>query len=166
MNSRIKNLVYCALGACFISISAQLTFMVPISVVPITLQTLAVYIIGSVYDSKKAVNSCLVYLLLGAIGLPVFAGFSGGLATLFSPTGGYLISLPIMAFNISKLSNYKITGLIVGTIACYVLGTIWFMVLMQMPLWSSLLLCVFPFIPGDIIKMILSLFVTKRLKKV
>lgn len=165
MNTKVKSLIYCSLGACMIAIGAQLTIVLPMTVVPITMQTLAVYIIAYLYERKQAVLACLIYLLLGAVGLPVFAGFSGGIFSLAAPTGGYLIALPVMAFVISTLLKRKILALIVGTIVCYTLGTLWFMWYMKMALLPALTLCVFPFLIGDTLKIVLTCLITKRIRK-
>lgn len=165
MNTKVKSLIYCSLGACLIAIGAQLTIILPMTIVPVTMQTLVVYILSCLYERKLAILSCLIYLLLGAVGLPVFAGFSSGLFTLIAPTGGYLLGLPIMAGVIARLKKQKIFALILGTMVCYTLGTIWFMISMKMPLFPSLTLCVFPFIIGDTFKIILTYLITKRIKK-
>lgn len=148
-----------------IAIGAQLTIVLPISVVPITMQTLSVYIIACLLERKQAVLACLIYLLLGAVGLPVFAGFSGGIFALAAPTGGYLAALPIMALVIGKMLKRKVLALIVGTVVCYTFGTIWFMFSMQMALLPALTLCVFPFLIGDTLKIILTCLITKRIRK-
>lgn len=166
MNRKVKSLVYSALGACIIAVAAQITIVIPITLVPITMQTLAVYFIGCIYERKTAVLSCFVYLLLGAIGLPVFAGFSAGIPALISPTGGYLVALPIMAWVINSLSHNKWLALILGTVVCYCLGTLWFMFIMKVSLVPALSLCVLPFLLGDLFKIIIAGFLVKRIKKV
>ena len=129
------------------------------------MQTLSVYVIACLYERKQAVLACLIYLLLGAVGLPVFAGFSGGIFSLIAPTGGYLVALPVMAFVIGKLLKRKSIALIVGTIVCYTLGTLWFMFCMKMTLLPALTLCVFPFLIGDTLKIVLTILITKRIRK-
>lgn len=148
-----------------IAVGAQLSIVLPMTVVPITMQTLSVYVIACLYERKQAVLACLIYLLLGAVGLPVFAGFSGGIFSLIAPTGGYLVALPVMAFVIGKLLKRKIIALIVGTIICYTLGTLWFMFCMKMALLPALTLCVFPFLIGDTLKIVLTILITKRIRK-
>jgi len=78
------------------SFSAQVS--VPLEPVPFTLQTLLVLLTGAFLGSRNGAISMLLYLAMGSIGLPVFAGFSFGFATLFGPTGGYLIAFPFAAF--------------------------------------------------------------------
>ena len=124
-------MLYCALFACLIAILAQIQIALP-TLVPITLQTLGVYLVSLLLKPKLAFISTLVYVFMGAIGLPVFGGFSGGLASLLGPSGGYIFSFPIMALVIAlivkrneKLS-FKIIALIIGTAVCYLIGTLWF----------------------------------------
>ena len=118
--------------ACITAILAQIRFTLP-SLVPITLQTLGIYLIGLVLKPKIAFISSLIYILMGAIGLPVYSGFSAGLSTILGPTGGYIFSFPITALIISYLVHYRSTtifkfgALILGTIICYLIGTLWFM---------------------------------------
>ena len=88
--------------ACITAILAQIRFTLP-SLVPITLQTLGIYLIGLVLKPKIAFISSLIYILMGAIGLPVYSGFSAGLSTILGPTGGYIFSFPITALIISYL---------------------------------------------------------------
>lgn len=165
MNKKVRNLVHCAIGAGIISVAAQIAITLPISLVPMTLLTLAVYIISLIYTPKNAVITCLTYILLGFIGLPVFAGFSGGASTLVSPAAGYLISLPLMAYTISVLKQKPIISLLLGTVVCYMFGTIWFMFVTKMELIPSLMMCVIPFLIGDLFKIIISLAIFKKMPK-
>ena len=96
-NTRTKDLTIIALMAAVTVIMAQIAIPMPAGV-PMTLQTLAVTLAGVILGAKRGAISMLIYLLLGAVGLPVFSGFRGGLAMLVGPTGGFLISFPIMAF--------------------------------------------------------------------
>ena len=102
MNTKVKNMLYCALFACLIAILAQIQIALP-TLVPITLQTLGVYLVSLLLKPKLAFISTLVYVFMGTIGLPVFGGFSGGLASLLGPSGGYIFSFPIMALVIALI---------------------------------------------------------------
>jgi len=97
MNAKTPTLTSIALMAAVTVIMAQIAIPMPAGV-PMTLQTLAVTMAGVILGAKRGAVSMLIYLLLGAVGLPVFSGFRGGLAMLVGPTGGFLISFPIMAF--------------------------------------------------------------------
>ncbi|KRM86479.1 biotin transporter BioY [Lacticaseibacillus thailandensis] len=88
---RIRTLTYVALGAALMAVTAPLT--VPLGPVPLTLQTLMVPLVVGLLDRRSGMGAVLVYILMGAVGLPVFAGFTGGLSHLVGPTGGYLVGL-------------------------------------------------------------------------
>lgn len=162
--------VTCALFAALTAICAQ--FSVPIGPVPISLATFAVYLSGSVLGGAGGAVSQAVYVLLGAAGLPVFAGFRGGLQAIFGPTGGYLAGYVICAW-ITGLMGRRfgrrplmlVASMVLGTTALYFLGTAWFLFLTKRTLWESLTLCVFPFLPGDAAKIAVTAFVAPRLGK-
>ena len=163
-------MLYCSLFACLMAILAQLQISLP-TLVPITMQTLGVYIIGAVLKPKLALISTLVYVLMGAIGLPVFGGFSGGIASLLGPSGGFIFSFPIMALSISLIISRQksilaqIIAMIIGTAVCYFIGTLWFMYVTDAHLISALTMCVIPFLPGDTLKIIIALIISNRLTK-
>lgn len=160
---KVKDLVYCALGACLIAVAAQITITLPITIVPVTLQTFMIYLLGLIYAPKKAMLTAVIYLILGAVGLPVFAGMSGGFTALVSPSGGYLLSYPLMIAVISLLTKQKYLGMILGTMVCYGIGTIWFMFITKMDLMASLTMCVIPFLLGDTLKIVIAGTIVKKL---
>ena len=134
--------------------------------VPISLATFAVMLAGVLLGGSLGAISQLIYVLLGAVGLPVFAGWTGGLGNILGMTGGYIIGyipcawltgLIYKKFGSKAKKSVKILfmvlGMVAGTIALYVIGTAWFMFVTGMNLTSSLAACVIPFIPGDFIKM-------------
>lgn len=163
-------MVYCSLFACILSILAQIKIDLPIGV-PITLQTLGIYLIALYLKPKLAFITTLTYLLMGIIGLPVFHGFKGGIGILLGPTGGYIFAFPFTALLISYLVYnknsliIKIISLIIGTCLCYFIGTLWFVFISDNSLLAALSMCVIPFIPGDIVKMIIALFLINKIKK-
>lgn len=170
MENNVKQMTLCGLMTCLLIVCAQLTIALP-SLVPITLQTLAVYLIGLMLKPRYALLSTLCYILMGAIGLGVFAGMSGGIAVLAGPAGGFLFSFPIMAFVISLIA-YKseslvtwLIALLVGTLICYGIGTIYFIYVTRSALSAALMSCVIPFLPGDALKIIVALILNKKLKK-
>ena len=156
-------MVVTALMAAVTCILAPLS--VPIGPVPISLTNFAIYLSLYLLDWKKGTLSYLIYLLLGLVGLPVFSGFTGGLAKLAGPTGGYIIGFIPMAIIsglvIEKYNNriFQFVAMVLGTAVCYVLGTAWFCVIMDVGIAAALGMCVIPFIPGDIAKIILALMV-------
>ncbi|MBU3186742.1 biotin transporter BioY [Clostridium estertheticum] len=144
----------------------------PIGIVPISLTNLAIYFSVYVLGQKRGTLSYIVYLFIGLVGLPVFSGFSGGFTKLFGPTGGYLIGFIFMAFIsgifIDKFSN-KIymcfLGMILGTIVTYIFGTAWLAYQLNMTFNASLAVGVLPFIPGDIVKMVIGSLIGPQIKK-
>ena len=153
-----------ALCAAVICILGPLSIQIPISPVPISLGILgiflAVYINGWLYGTL----SVLIYLLIGFAGVPVFTGFTAGITKLAGPTGGYMIGyipLALLAgFFITKFENkipLHVLGIILGTLVCYAFGTAWLAVSLKMSLPAALMAGVVPYIPADIIKMIIAI---------
>jgi biotin transport system substrate-specific component len=149
---------------------------VPIGAVPISLTNLVVYFAVCLLGTKYGTISYIVYLALGAVGLPVFSGWQGGLAKLAGPTGGYLIGFIFMAlisgiFLEKSKGNRLMTGLgmVLGTLVDYLLGTIWFVIITKSTLWGALCICVFPFLIGDALKILVAVLlgfvVRSRLKE-
>ena len=144
---------------------------IPIGPVPISFTNLAIYLSLYLLGWKKGTISYLIYLLLGLVGLPVFSGFTGGPAKLAGPTGGYIIGFIAMAIIAGLVIDHfhqpwlQLIGMIVGTIICYVLGTAWFCFEAKSTVSGALSICVFPFIPGDLIKMIIAMLIGPAIKK-
>lgn len=173
-HNKTLSMTYMAIFAALIAICSWIS--IPSSV-PFTMQTFAVFLTCGLLGGKRSTVTVLVYLLLGAIGLPVFAGFSGGLGALFGMTGGYLLGfvfIGLVTWLFEKLFGKKapvlIAALVVGLIVCYAFGTAWFMFMYtknvgSIGLTGVLGMCVFPFIIPDLIKMALALILTNRLKK-
>ncbi|MDO5022376.1 MAG: biotin transporter BioY [Eubacteriales bacterium] len=146
-----------ALFVALIAICSQIAVPLP-SGVPINLALLAVYLCALIMPLKYSLATVGVYLLLGLIGVPVFAGLKAGPAALFGKTGGYLIGYLLCAAVIGifrlKLSSFLKRAIVmaIGLIVCYTFGTAWFMHLTGLGLKESLGYCVIPFLPGDAIK--------------
>lgn len=151
-------------------IMAQISIPMPLGV-PMTMQTFAVTLVAVVLGAKRSAISMGIYLLLGAIGLPVFASFNGGLQVLVGPTGGFLLSFPLMAFVIGYGVRYRrkkkgmfTLFLILGTALNYAVGLVMFCLLMKASLITGLMACVVPFIPTAIIKAILGSWLGFKIK--
>lgn len=138
---------------------------VPIGVIPISLTNLVIYFAVYVMGWKGSTISYVVYILLGLVGLPVFSGFQGGPAKLVGPTGGYLLGfvfITIIAGICADKAKGKlripvtIGGMVVSTAITYFFGTVWFMAQTGNDVTTSLGLCVFPFIPFDLGKMVIA----------
>ena len=166
-----KQLALAGVMTAVICILAPFAIPTPFSPVPITLGTLMLYIAAYVLGMKLGTISCLIYLLLGAVGLPVFSGFSGGFAKVAGPTGGYMLGyiflVVIAGFFIEHFSGkliFAILGLILGTAFCYLFGTIWLGVQMNLSLPQALADGVIPYLPGDIIKIIIACLFGPKLR--
>ena len=170
----VKNMCYVGLFTAVIAIMAQISIPMPLGV-PMTMQTFAITLAAIILGAKLSTISTLIYLLLGAIGLPVLAGFSGGISKFVGPTGGFLISFPIMAFIIGYAVDHRsafkgafVIGLIAGTVVNYIVGIAMFCILTQSSVAVGFTACVLPFIPTAIIKAILAALIgfpiRKRLK--
>lgn len=167
----VKDLVFTAMFAALIAVCSILS--IPIGEVPITLQTFAVCLAAAMLGWKRGTLSVLIYVLLGAVGVPVFAGMTGGVGILAGPTGGYIIGF-IPAAIIIGLAADKwerkalplIVAMVLGVLVCYLIGTIWFMVVTGMGIGESLMLCVVPFLIPDGVKIALAMILSNRLSKV
>ncbi|MDR1017986.1 MAG: biotin transporter BioY [Lachnospiraceae bacterium] len=170
-NLAVKDMAFIALFTAVIVITSQISIPMPGSV-PITMQTFAIILTGIVLGPKNGTLSVLVFLLLGAVGLPVFAGFTGGISKFVGPTGGFLFSFPLMALVIglfAKIKTHKLIwiaiGIILGTLINFAMGAALFMALTNSNLWATLTATIIPFIPGTIIKCVAAESVGVLLKK-
>lgn len=179
--SKTTYLVLCGLFAALTAVCSYITIPLPFTTIPMNLGTLGVFLAGGLLGRKYGVISIAVYILMGAAGIPVFAGFQGGFGILAGPTGGYVWGYLIAAFVIGfalesfpkrtaspakrgKTLALCMGAMAAGTLICYLTGTIWFMHLMEMDLWSAFLVCVLPFIPADIIKILTASWLVERLR--
>lgn len=163
-----------ALIALFTALIALSSWLYVPFAVPITLQTFAVCL-ASAMLKKKAVISVLSYVLLGLVGVPVFAGFQSGASVIFNITGGYIIGFVFTSLIVGFLcekaegSIIKLTALMLfGILSCYLFGTLWFTLFFDKTgasLVTALLTCVVPFIIPDILKAFLAATLYKKLKK-
>lgn len=167
---KVKYLTSTAMMTAILCILAPFSF--PIGSVPISAATFVVYLAALLLGMKRSLLCVVLYLLLGAVGLPIFNGWSGGFSHIVGPTGGYLIGYLLIAFFTGwfmKLGHNKISliilGMIVGTLGCYAIGTIWLAYQLSMDARAALMAGVIPFIPGDIAKMILSIAISLSMRK-
>ncbi len=169
-----KELVFTALMAVIIAVCSWIS--IP-TTVPFTLQTFGVFMAVGLLGGKKGTISVLVYILLGAVGVPVFAGFSSGIGVLFGTTGGYIVGFLLsglvywaMTAAFGEKLPIMIIAMVIGLLVCYAFGTAWFMIVYAkntapIGLLTALGWCVFPFIIPDCIKIALAVVLTKQLKK-
>lgn len=172
----IKEMCYVGMFTAVIAIMAQISIPLPLGV-PMTMQTFAITLAAVVLGAKLSTLSSFIYILLGAVGVPVLANFSGGISKFVGPTGGFLISFPLMAFIIGygvehskQFKGAYVVYLIAGTIANYIVGVAMFCLLTKSPVMAGISACVLPFIPTAIIKAILATAIgfpiRKALKKI
>ncbi len=159
---KVKEITFTALMAAVCCILGPLS--IPIGTVPISLTVVSVYLCVFALGTKFGTIAYVIYLLLGAAGLPVFSQFQGGVSKLVGPTGGYLIGFVIMAvitglfidmashFSGAKKYLLQVVGMVFGLAVCYLFGTVWFMVAYHVTLIAGLSTCVFPFLPFDALK--------------
>ena len=173
--TRTYDMAYIAIFAVLIAICSWIS--IPMTV-PFTLQTFGVFMAVGVLGGKRGSLAVLVYILLGAIGVPVFAGFSGGFGILLNNTGGYIIGFLFSALAMWAIESLwgkkpvvQIISMVVGLLVCYAMGTIWFMGYFQyglgkdMPLWTALTMTVFPFVVFDLIKVTLGVLSGVRIRR-
>lgn len=170
MNSTIKRDIYAALFAALMAVFTQL--VIPIQPVPITLGTMAVMMAGAVLGKHYGALSMVIYVLLGAAGLPVFAMARAGLSVLAGPGGGFILGYIATAFVVGLVTekcghSFKmlVFAMILGCVTVYVCGLAWFIALTGTGLWSAMTLCMFPFLPGDAVKVLLGAFLVNRYRK-
>ena len=171
---RTLDMAYIGLFAVIIAICSWIS--IP-TVVPFTLQTFAVFLAVAVLGGKRGTLSVIGYVLLGAVGLPVFSGFKGGIGVLLNTTGGYIIGFifsALLMWAFEKAFGRKAWALILSMILalalCYAFGTIWFMIIYAnnvgaVGLSAVLGWCVIPFIIPDLIKIALAFILSRRISR-
>ncbi|MCL1859419.1 MAG: biotin transporter BioY [Oscillospiraceae bacterium] len=166
----IRNICFISIFTAITAVCAQISIPNPTGV-PFTLQTFAIPLAGIILGAKSGTLSASVYIFLGISGVPVFTGFSGGIAVLFGKTGGYIISFPVMAlcagissdlYENVKIKNIWIKnailagGLILGAVINYISGMLWGKFFLTCSMRDAFLLFVLPYIPTAVVKIILS----------
>lgn len=176
MKQRIKtsDMAYIAICAVIMAICSWIS--IP-AAVPFTLQTFAVFLTVTLLGGRRGTMAVLLYILLGAIGIPVFQGFNGGIGVLLGQTGGYIIGFVFSALIMWAVERFlgkklwmQALSMVLGLLVCYAVGTIWFMMVYnagaEEKAGLALVLgwCVIPFIIPDVIKIVLALGLGKKLK--
>ncbi len=173
--NKTRDIVFIALFAVLMAVCAWIS--IP-TAIPVTMQTFGVFLTLNFLGGKKGTVSVCIYLLLGLIGLPVYANFTSGIGILMGMTGGYMVGWifsGLVMWLLEKLLGRKlwaqVVSMLIGLIVCYIAGTAWFMVVYAQSsgpigLWTALLWCVVPFIIPDIVKLGLALWLSQRLEKI
>ena len=164
-----------AVSAVIIAICAWIT--VPLGAIPFTLQTFGFFLVTVVLGWRNGLFAILLYLLLGAVGIPVFSGMKGGIGVLFGTTGGYLIAaaaVPLLYGLLTRVFGRKpvpeAVGLFLGDVVVFVFGTVWFIIVYSsskgaVTVADALAWCVIPFIVPDLAKLVVALVIGRRVEK-
>ncbi|HEY1479598.1 MAG TPA: biotin transporter BioY [Gaiellales bacterium] len=154
-----------ASGVLLIALSAQITFHLPGTPVPISGQTFAVLLVGSAYGATRGVATTALYLLVGIVGLPVFASGSSGWSEVSGATGGYLVGMLLAAGFVGALAERRwdrrissaITSMLTGSVVIYACGLAWLYHELPNATFSSTLSAgLYPFVVGDLLKLYLA----------
>ena len=166
---QLKKTVYAALFAALIAAGAFIA--IPIGPVPIVLQNLFVLLAGLILGPRFGLYSVSLYLLMGGLGFPIFAGGTGGIGRLFGPTGGYLFGfLPavfttaLISEQLSKTRSGDGVALVFGTAIVYGVGVPWLKLATGMAWDNALIVGVYPFIPGDLVKIAVAVFAAQLIR--
>ncbi|MCM1308621.1 MAG: biotin transporter BioY [Butyrivibrio sp.] len=168
---KILNMALIALMTAFLCVVSPFSIQLP-GQVPISLSFMMIYLCVYLLGGIRGTICCVLYLLIGLMGLPVFSSFGSGVGKLAGPTGGYLVGYIFLAavcgaalyIGKGRLWVY-IAGMVLGSAAAYFFGTMWFMYSMQTGLKYTLSVCVFPFIPFDLAKIAAAAILGPLLKR-
>ena len=183
-NLGIKKIVSIALMTAVICVLSPFAIAIPISPVPVSLATLVIYITLMVLGKCDGTISVMVYVLLGFAGAPVFTGFTGGAVKVLGPTGGYIIGYIFLAIvegafvemvrarsarpyeseGKGSASAMIFVGMLFGTLVLYIIGTLWLAKQSGVSLVAAFFAGVLPFVVGDVVKMIVALFVGTKIR--
>ncbi len=169
-NSTSKKITFISLLSAILCVISPLS--IPIGSIPISFTTLIIFLISAIVNYKIATLSTIIYILIGLVGLPVFANFQGGVSVIFGGSGGfilgYILCAFITSFTVDKFKGSRLAyvlAMLTSTLILYIIGTAWFMVITKTNIVSALLICVLPFILFDILKIIIATILYNPLKK-
>lgn len=174
---RTKDLTLIALFTVLTAVCAWISVPVPAPLIQFTMQTFAIFAAMLTLGGKRGTYAVTAYLLLGAVGAPVFSGFRGGLSVLLGATGGYILGFFfqallywLMTAKLGGSLSVKVTASVLGLLLCYAFGTAWYLVLYAqmgkpMGVLTALGYCVFPFILPDLIKLALATLLAQKVGK-
>lgn len=174
MKTNVRPLIYVSFCAAIIAVLAQI--IIPLPLVPITGQTLAIGLVVTILGKKMGTQAVGLYILLGAIGLPVFTAFSGGLGIIFGPTGGYIIGfLPtalVMGVYFERFGytfTHAVVANVIGMFVTLAFGAVWLKVIADLSWQAALLSGVVPFLVTGVLKAVMAasigLVVKRRLQQ-
>ena len=169
----VRDMTKMALCVAFCCVTAYISFPLPFTPGMVTALTLALGVTAFVLTPKQTLIALLIYTLLGVVGLPVFVGGTAGLGKLFGPTGGFYMGWPFVCAIVSWLAaghvpsfkRYAAIAIIAGIPLTYVGGIASMMMVLHVDLGKALMMAAVPFIPGDIMKALISAFIAVRVNK-
>ena len=179
MTKNVRNLTQIAIFTAVLCVFSPFTITLPISPVPISIINFIIYIFAVILGTKKALFGYFIYVLLGAVGLPVFSHWGSGFGYILGPTGGYILGLLFCCgataigmelgekFFRGKVTRISIIALsmVIGSLWYYIFGTVWLAYLNNLDFYAAVAAGVLPFIPGDIFKIILAVILVAPLKE-
>lgn len=168
---KLRDLCYIAIATALMCALSPVS--VPIGIVPISLATFVVYLIGCLYKPLHATISVLLYILLGILGLPVFSKFQGGFSVILGPTGGFILGyLPAVFLQSLIVTSKKekkaayILSILLSTLIIYAFGLVWFLIVTngKYTFHQAMISCVYPFLVGDAVKLVISVQISYKLR--
>jgi biotin transport system substrate-specific component len=167
----LRPMIYASLFAALMAAGAYMA--IPIGPVPIVLQNMFVFLAGLLLGSRWGLASVAVYLLAGIVGLPVFAGGTGGIGRIFGPTGGFLLGyLPVvflvgrMAERLPRRMAWDVAAMTAGAMVLYVCGVSWLAAVTGLSPAKALALGMAPFLPGDALKIAAGALIARAVRPV
>ena len=176
-NLSVRDMCYIAVFTAIIAIVSQISVPMPAGV-PMTMQTFIIPLAAVILGTRNGTIASVIYVLLGMFGAPVFAGFKGGLDTVFGMTGGFIVSFPILAFVAGigyqlavkagkgfRFYSVLTLAMLLGAICNYAFGTVWFSVVSGQTMLASFIACVAPFIVTSLLKIVMVVILGPMLRK-
>jgi len=165
-----RGMIYASLFGALTAMGALIS--IPLQPVPVTLQTMFLYLAGSLLGGSLGALSQVIYVILGAIGLPVFSGGKAGLGVFLGPTGGYLVGFIAAAFVTGKIGRSRpdagllwlVFAMLAGTAVVYALGVLQLVLVGKLPLGKAAAVGVLPFLPGDALKIAAASVITLKVR--
>jgi biotin transport system substrate-specific component len=172
-SKKLQRLAAAGIFAAASAVLSQISFTIPMTSIPFSLGIMAAFLSGALLPKYYALLSQLIFISLGAVGLPVFSQFRGGLSVIVGPTGGYLLGYLFIAFFVSlSVEHFKkrlwlslALSMVISLLAAYALGTVWFVIQTDTAPTAALLTCVVPFIIPDLIKIFVCVNFSLALRK-
>ena len=162
---KLRNMTRCGVLTAVLAVCAWLS--VPLGDQAVSLQSFGVFLALGLLGGRDGTVTVLVYLLLGAVGVPVFSGFRGGFSVLLGPTGGYLWGFLAAGFLYWALEKRvkPWLNMALGMVLCYVCGTVWYYCMFAPgSIWPVLMICVVPYLLPDAVKIFLAVTTSQKLK--